>query len=270
MDRRIKEKGWKWTKETEYPGESKESVIGRKIEQYNNKSKLLGMEVQLMIVNDKGRATIRTARGDIEELIIPSFVEEIQMNAFNAHSKIKRIRGENIVYVGQFAFYESESLIEVDFPIVEVIDRYAFNGCTNLEKFEGTNPNMQCVGENGMAFTKIQSIDFENAHSIGEGAFAGCNELTDVNLPYALIEPEAFMECKGLKKVNAGRIYRLSVQVFKNCINLEELTVPRAEIKERMALDGCVKLKAENIHSAKELVEELVETGTGRYVRSID
>jgi len=86
----------------------------------------------------------------------------------------------------------------------------------------------------------VRSIEFESddVNYIGDHAFEGCVNLTDINIPESIytIGNYAFQGCTSLKRavVNLGTD-KIGHSVFRNCYALEELTLPYPSARERYA-----------------------------------
>lgn len=89
---------------------------------------------------------------------------------------------------------------------INVIDSYAFDGCSNLV-----------------------SVNFPpSIRSIGDGAFRGCVKLAEVSLPNQLysLGTSAFAECKCLTSiVIPGSLKRWDSYSFESCYNLESVII---------------------------------------------
>lgn len=88
----------------------------------------------------------------------------------------------HILYVENNAFCSFYDLKKIAIPGVETIYDWAFQDCENLS-YVGFGPKL---------------------YKISQGAFCGCYNLTELNLPASveIIEPYAFEDCIGLKRVN--------------------------------------------------------------------
>ena len=84
--------------------------------------------------------------------------------------------------------------------------------------------------------------------SIGENAFAGCDELTSVQLPSTVraISGCAFLGCTGLRQVSLpANLQAVACCAFVGCTSLQEITLPRhAEIVDSLSFYCCASLKS--------------------------
>ena len=84
--------------------------------------------------------------------------------------------------------------------------------------------------------------------SVGENAFAGCDELTYVQLPSTVksISPCAFLGCSGLRQVSVPEtILVFNSCAFTGCTSLQQITLPRhAEFIDSLTFYCCASLKS--------------------------
>lgn len=113
------------------------------------------------------------------------------------------------------------------------------------------------IGDGALAGSKIRTLTLgETVERIGEGAFKGCTELTEVHILNSDIEiaAEAFAGCTSLVTVTVGGGSKASVKraasgmsigdnAFAGCTLLENVTFETCAIIGANAFDGCVKLK---------------------------
>ena len=87
---------------------------------------------------------------------------------------------------------------------------------------------------------------------VGLNAFAGCTELTSVNIPEVLtISNWAFSDCSKLTSINVPNVTTLGESVFYNCTALEKVCFPSVvEVKlitqnwDRGIVAQCTSLKS--------------------------
>lgn len=130
-----------------------------------------------------------------------------------------------ITKIGESAFEDSAiEKIRIEAPI-EVIEKYAFANCYNLESIRLP----------------------KTLREIGIGVFGGCTSLKQVNLPSNLKELgiEAFAECHYLKAIALpNSIDKINYHTFYNCFHLSAITVPdRVESIEEGAFGKCKELE---------------------------
>jgi len=112
---------------------------------------------------------------------------------------IENITIEKLNIIGNYAFFKSLSLKEINCPSTTIIGDYAFSQCINLisPKFE----NAKII--NFEAFymcKKMESIYFKNVKTIHERAFRECSLLIKVDFPRARhIGLGAFINCTILR-----------------------------------------------------------------------
>ncbi len=159
---------------------------------------------------------------DITTIVIPNSVTSIGAGAFKGCIKLKSINIPNgVAEVGSDAFDWCKSLKRILFPSsVVTIGRDIFVGCDSLESIavEKNNPIYYSV-DNCIIETASKTIVagcktsvFPNDGSverIGDGAFCGCNGLTEVVLPDSIkyVGKNAFSCCKNLTSFTLSRSF---------------------------------------------------------------
>jgi hypothetical protein len=142
-------------------------------------------------------------------------------SAFANFTNLRSVSAANLSIIGNYAFIDNKTLIELDFPSVghkvdsdELKDsenlmengfrvdigHYAFKGCTSLK--EAAFNSAAVIGKHAFeGCTSLAKVSFPNVWMIGENAFEGCTSLTDVRFESATkIGSEAFMDSTALKK----------------------------------------------------------------------
>lgn len=96
--------------------------------------------------------------------------------------------------------------------------------------------------------------------NIGDGAFADCNGITQVNIPASVkkVGNNAFGSCTALKKVDfAGSACTLGESVFAHCSSLTDITLPSAlKIIPENAFYDCGSLVSIDIPDTVETIDK--------------
>lgn len=115
---------------------------------------------------------------------------------------VKKIRGQ--------AFKECTGLISISIPYsVEEIEFQAFVQCSNLSR-----------------------VTCDEVSIIGQGAFAGCSNLSYINYGQNIvsIERHAFVGCSGLTSINLpSSITTIGTDAFTNCTGINHITIDHIE-----------------------------------------
>ena len=147
------------------------------------------------------------------------------------------IIGEDLVGIGNYAFYECTGLNDVEFGNgITVIGNYAFAGCGSMRD--------------------VSIPEKCNLGQIGDHAFYNCTNLTSFTLPISVkyIGDYAFAECRFLSDfemcnsgdgTSASNLKELGWNVFENCETLSSLTFPESynEALDISAFKGCKNLR---------------------------
>lgn len=135
-------------------------------------------------------------------------VTSIAQGAFARKNDIKKVViPETITEIGTKAFYCCEALETVEFRAAEyTVGKNAFEGCTNL-----------------------YSIDLTNATYVGDSAFSGCSDLSDVKYPAKTntLHTATFRYCTSLESVILPEnIDTLDYRVFAGCTGIKYIEIP--------------------------------------------
>ena len=148
----------------------------------------------------------------------------------------------SLTSIGDYVFFSS-NLTSISLPAgVESIGTGAFNGCSSLTAFNVAEENANYASEDGVLFNKTKTTivsypagktatTYEiptTVTSIGNGAFAGCSNLTSVNIPANVtsIDEAAFMSCINLTSVTIpANVTAIGAAAFEGCTSLASVTV---------------------------------------------
>ena len=167
---------------------------------------------------------------NIVELEISSPCTEIQPYAFANMKALKRVvLPDTIEFVYRYAFYGCTNLERIDLHSRAIsFGASCFAGCESLKYIN----NIQLL--NGLKKDDVQILDltegvgFERISphmtSIGAEAFAECISLTELDITQLRVAGQAaFYHCAALKKVTLSRYTAISDDMFLHCTNLTDL-----------------------------------------------
>lgn len=101
--------------------------------------------------------------------------------------------------------------------------------CSGMENLKKVTllPGVQTIGESAFAGTGIEEFSLpESVTSIGNYAFANCDNLTEVIIPERVnnIGEGAFSDCENVEKVVwSDKLTEIPKNTFKNCISLKDI-----------------------------------------------
>lgn len=171
---------------------------------------------------------------------IPDGITDIRESAFRDCRGLTSLTiSGSVTSIGDFAFSGCESLKEVEIPssVLSIGDR-SFSGCKNITKLEISSGNKvyysinNCIIERA---TKRLVVACENSVlpsdgsvvSIGNGAFASCNNLVNLEIPDSVIfiGDSAFLGCSNLKNLTIpNMVTSIGESAFAWCDRLESIT----------------------------------------------
>lgn len=163
-----------------------------------------------------------------------------------------RINGELVTEIAEYAFFGSETLLEITLPStlkrigdyafaesrigkvtvgngVTSIGAYAFNECFELSSITlGTG--LTTIGEGAFAYCQaLTSVKIPaKVTTLPTDAFHSCTALTEVTLPSALttIESGAFAYCEGIRLITIpAKATSIADGAFAHCSSLESIRV---------------------------------------------
>ena len=164
---------------------------------------------------------------DLESVLLPYGLDEIEDNVFNACTCLTNIDlPESLSKIGKSAFQDCKQLRYIVFgKKLRRLSDWVFSGCSRLKLVSLPKGELTYIGnmtfENCLSLKKLTVP--EGVEYIGNRAFAGCTSLEEIYLPASLkeIEPGAFEGCAKL------RIYTPKKSVAYSFAEREHITCVR-------------------------------------------
>jgi hypothetical protein len=199
----------------------------------------------------------------LNSLQLPAYLTTINQSAFQGCSNIKSniIIPSTVNIIGNSAFNGCNNVNSVIIPnTVTSIGSLAFSNFGGLFLVDETNPNYASL--DGVLYNKkktmlIQSPNTmkgtfkvpQNVNIIGNYAFTGCNELTEILLPKSLkvIGNNAFTSLKRLSGSFSipDSVTDIGNSAFSGCSDLRTIIISSKGLKNigESAFSGCVNLR---------------------------
>lgn len=177
--------------------------------------------------------------------------------AFDFCVKLSNINLSKCKLIEKYAFYQCAKLTEVDLSSCSSLTESIFRDCSNLKTIKGienftTIPAYAfagtgietlslplCTTIQKAAFKKcmqLESVNLPKCETIegyqpineeGDGAFYGCNNLQEIDLPSCInIGESTFCSCPKLKSINIPVCQTIGEEAFAYCGNLNEVSLP--------------------------------------------
>ncbi len=138
---------------------------------------------------------------------------------------------DEITIIADEAFFNHEELQQVKFPSkLHTIGQKAFYHCTGLKKLNLPS-SLTTIGKEAFWGTAIRRLKIpRGVKSIGDGCFAGCNDLKTLRIDPEGLEyggDKIFYRCINLRTVCFNsKFSTLYSGMFRGCTELEEITLP--------------------------------------------
>jgi hypothetical protein len=142
----------------------------------------------------------------LQEITIPSSVNEIGRGAFGNCSQIKHISLEyGVEQIADSAFFRCNSLEEIVIPnSTKTLSNYTFANCSSMQSAI-IGDNVESIGNSTfLSCSSLQNVVIgSKVGSIGESAFSGCNSLPEIVIPISVMDigNSVFDNCNQLTKV---------------------------------------------------------------------
>ncbi len=180
---------------------------------------------------------------EIKEIFLPKGLEEIGSSAFSWCETMTFVNiPDSVRSIGESAFWYCFEITELSIPDkIEYIGASAF-GCTGITSLEVSeaNPNYHVDG-NCLIETNSKTLiagfgdsvipSDESVEYIGNGAFAGCEELTEITIPKSVksIGPHAFYCCGNMTSITFEEgLEIIEYNAFNACHSLTKLVLPKS------------------------------------------
>ncbi len=179
---------------------------------------------------------------NIETIIIDS-VKELPSNGVSspfAHlEKLSMFRAPSVTNVPDYAFADCKALTYADFFNAEYVGKYAFKGCPLTDTDSESVGCAEVIAEGAFMDSGIKTITSE-ATTVGDKAFANCENLLRVTLPQAKsIGVSAFENCTSLNRAELGEVESIQAKAFNNCTALRWVEHSGNPAIGDMAFYGC-------------------------------
>jgi hypothetical protein len=234
--------------------------------------------------------------GKLNSISIPNSVTNIGAQAFAGCRNLSNlIIPSSVINIGEGAFEDCLSLSSIEIPQnVSSIGESVFTTCLNLTNISVSPDNLSYGSSNGILFDKSLAtllvypgglkgnFTVPNAvTNIGDGAFLGCVDLTNVTIPESIVHigTSAFAACPNLNNISVSKdngqyssaggvlfnrdrttllvypqgktggyaiphsVTDIGSNAFGNCVKLSHITIPKGVLSiESGAFSSCLSL----------------------------
>ena len=133
----------------------------------------------------------------------------------------------------------------IDFLGVSGVTRNYFAYYSGVKEIRGTE-NLAGIGSYSFyGCSKLQSVEFNKAYSLGGSAFTNCVSLTSAKIPHVVtIADYGFSGCSNLVDVDFTGATAVSNHAFSNCSSLTHIELPSVTDTASDGFYGCSNLKS--------------------------
>lgn len=198
---------------------------------------------------------------NIEDVVIPESVEDIEEYAFYNMSDIKTVKLSNTRHIGQSAFYSCRQISDIDFGTsLESVENTAFMYCSALK--EVVFPSTFRKIANKQVFLGCMALEKlvlnEGIEEIGDAAFILCTALKEVYVPGSVSKmgTGVFSNCMALESIEFGEgMTSIGTSVASNNVALKTVRIADS-VKDvgDFSFQGCTMIQEINLPASLETV----------------
>ena len=173
--------------------------------------------------------------------------------AFSTCTKLSNINLSKCKLLGNGAFNNCTNLTEVDLSSCSSLAESVFSGCSSLKTIKGIE-NFTTIPANAFKETGIETLSLPLCVTIQTAAFKKCMQLKSVNLPkcetiegYQPTYGEgdgAFYGCNNLQEVDLPSCINIGETTFSSCPKLKSINIPVCQSIGKLAFAYCGNLNA--------------------------
>lgn len=257
---------------TDYMGKAKNlkipsSIDGRKVTVIGEKA----FECGTIWEYKNGQSVSREKKNNIQTVVIPKTVVEIQYASFAGCTKLKTVqfaKGSKLKTIGEEAFANARALSKIQLPTsVKKIGSKSFIDCTKLTDC-GLNKmkSLEAIEYEAFENSGIKQIYIPNSvKSIGWGAFYGCKSAKKIYIGKKLSSTGSYAFAgSGITSVKIpSNIKTIEYGAFSNT-NLTAIKIPdTVTTVESKAFAGCENLKTATLSKNITSISAGAFSGTG-------
>ena len=206
-------------------------------EAFYNRSDVTSITLPHTVVNI-GEGTFAGCSG-LQSITIPDAVTSISGYAFLSCTGLTSITIPNgVKEIGYHSFSYCDNITTVKIPAsVTELGNYVFSFCPRLESISVDSANTTYHSSSNCIIktaTKTLMLACKNSvipsdgsvTAIGEGAFAGCSELTSISIPEGVtsIGANAFLDCRNLVSITIpSTVTKIDSAALSDCLSLEKI-----------------------------------------------
>lgn len=142
---------------------------------------------------------------------------------------------KDTLHKGDIPYNIKNSIIEVNFSDIKVVEKGVFSYCSNLQA--ASFDKVQHIGKNAFnSCKKLKQLSLPSVRTIDTNAFQYDEALTELSLPQAVsVGYASFGDCYGIQSLYAPRLKHIGYCAFRKCTSLKEIQLDSVETIEGYA-----------------------------------
>lgn len=188
-------------------------------------TRLLAIEIPGSIKTIKERA-FKDCRSLQTVVINDAYDNYIIENEAFSHCSINKLSlGENLISIGEKAFYDGR-MTSLTLPnSLKSIAQYGFSSCRFLQSVTFNN-SLEFLGGSNFCNSALRKVEIPNSLHFITGSFNDCPYLKQIVLPEDSLVITGCFNNTPIQKLHISKgVKQLRGEVFANCAALEEITV---------------------------------------------
>lgn len=195
-------------------------------------------------------------------VVFPKTLKKIYKGAFLDSKDILQVTMQNELDEIPAGFAAKSPLQIFDYPSefnLNKIGKRAFYLCEDLKS--ALISKVKVIDEQAFSSSAIEKVVIPLCKSIGRHAFEDCDKLKTVKLGDIpiVINNGAFDGCDKLTQINLDNAVAIGAHAFDGCANLQCVKLPNVEIIGPKAFRGCKKIKEITVNKNAKISQDAFE-----------
>lgn len=214
-------------------------------EKYKRRCSILGMVNTVIDARDKNDIILKQMKDNIENYVVPDFVNYIDKKCFESNRALKHIKipkSVNMIGDGAFSKTYLKELVIPDEVII--IGEDLCEECSFLEKLVVGSGIKKIPKFAFSTCEKLKELTIKGDLESADLSFCGCKSLENVEISCERLLSNVFDDCANLKKITIKNLESIGPSCFEYCVKLQEIDMGNnVEVLDRNAFRHCESLR---------------------------